>query len=318
MLMASMYGCFSKNDRFLVTTPLFHGGGFAFPMAALFLGGQVELMPRYQPDLLLQRMSAPENTGTFVVPTQLHSLFTLPEALLDQHRQHSLRTIICNAAPLPETTKYQTLDYFGEGVLHETYGSTEVGIATNLQPEDMRRKQNCVGKAIPGQVIKLLNDAGGEVTTGEVGDLYSDGPTLFNGYLNRPEETAECFRGSFFCAGDQARMDEEGYIYIVGRKKDMIISGGVNIYPRDIEDVLVQHPAIAEAAVIGIADEHWGEAVCAFVVRADNSLDDNTIIDYCRDHLAPQKVPKSVRFIDAIPKNITGKVLKKDLREQLS
>ena len=312
---ASVYGCFSPDDRFLVTTPLFHGGGFAFPMGTLFLGGTVDLMPPFAPDLLAAELATGRATGTFVVPTQLNAMLGLG---LDRIPGHRLKAAICNAAPLAEETKLGTLDLLGEGVLHETYGSTEGGVITNLAPADMRLKARCVGPPIAGQSVRLLDEAGGEVPTGEIGELFSNGPTLFNGYHNKPEETAAGFRDGWFSAGDLARMDEDGYFYVVDRRKDMIISGGVNIYPREIEEILYGLPGIREAAVVGQPDAHWGEAVCAFIVPEAGAVPDKAaIIGRCREVLARHKVPKALHVIDAVPRNAAGKVLKKDLRARL-
>lgn len=312
---ASVYGCFGTSDSFLVTTPLFHGGGFAFPMGALFLGGEVELMPPFRPDLLLELLHSRRHTGTFVVPTQLNAVLALEKKVLERNCGHSLTSIICNAAPLSEKTKLNTLDYFGDGILHETYGSTEAGVVTNLPPDAMRRKQNCVGLPIAGQTVRLLDDNKQPVSRGEIGELYSNGPTLFNGYYNRPEESRHCFHDGWFTAGDLAKMDDDGYLYIVDRRKDMIISGGVNVYPRDIEEVLLQHSAVADVAVVGMADDYWGEAVSAFVVAAPGcAVNDAELIDYCRQRLVKYKVPKKLRLIDSIPRNAAGKVLRKDLR----
>ncbi len=314
LLFASVYGCFGEQDSFLVTTPLFHGGGFAFPMASLFLGGSVELMPSYSPDRLLKQFARGAHTGTFVVPTQLFGLFEQPEQALKTLSEHRMRSVICNAAPLPEPTKMKALQWLGEHCLHETYGSTEGGVITNLYPHEMRLKRNCAGRPVAGQFVELLGDNGEPVNTGEIGELFSNGPTLFNGYWNRPEETVASMRDGWFSAGDLARRDEEGYIHIVDRKKDMILSGGVNIYPRDIEDVLCALPGIAEAAVVGVPDSQWGEAVCAFVIAGASAPDTDAIVAHCKAHLAAHKVPKSIHYIDAIPRNAAGKVLKKDLR----
>lgn len=316
LVFASVYGCFGTEDRFLVTTPLFHGGGYAFPMATLFLGGTVELMPAYSPGALARMIGEGRHTGTFVVPTQFHGMFDLPAAEQACLAHNRFRAVICNAAPLPEDTKLAALERLGDGVLHETYGSTEGGVITNLAPADMRRKQNCAGRPIAGQQVKLLDDAGTQVPVGTIGELFSNGPTLFNGYWNRPDETASCFRGDWFSAGDLARMDEEGFIYIMDRKKDMILSGGVNVYPRDIEEVLFTLPGVAEAAVIGVPDPRWGEAVCAYVRAGAEQPAETDLLAACRDRLAPHKVPKAIRFIDEIPRNVAGKVLKRDLRDR--
>lgn len=316
LVFASVYGCFGVDDHFLVTTPLFHGGGFAFPMATLFLGGTVELMPAYSPGTLARLIGEGRHSGTFVVPTQLHSIFDLSEAERAQLANHRFRSVICNAAPLPEETKLGALERLGEGVLHETYGSTEGGVITNLAPIDMLRKQNCAGQPIAGQDVRLLDDAGAPVAVGEIGELFSNGPTLFNGYWNRPEETKACFRGNWFSAGDLARMDDEGYVYIMDRKKDMILSGGVNVYPREIEEVLFALPGVNEAAVIGVPDTHWGEAVCAYVRSGNEQPLESNLLAACREKLAPHKVPKAIRFIDVIPRNVAGKVMKRELRDR--
>lgn len=315
---ASVYGCFGIDDCFLVTTPLFHGGGFAYPMAALFLGGEVELMPAYSPDRLLKLCASGAHTGTFVVPTQLNGMFQSPQKELSRLSGHRFRAMVCNAAPLPEKTKLETLQWFGDRVLHETYGSTEAGVVTNLYPSQMREKINCAGRPIVGQSVRLLDDSGSEVAVGDVGELFSQSATLYNGYWNRPKETQDSFRDGWFSAGDLARMDEDGFLYIVDRKKDMILSGGVNIYPRDIEEVLYAMPGVVEAAVVGVSDDKWGEAVSAFLRTGPDRPDPQHVIAYCRDHLAPHKVPKSVRFVDEIPRNAAGKVLKKDLRASWS
>ncbi|MEM1314108.1 MAG: AMP-binding protein [Pseudomonadota bacterium] len=316
---AALYGCFSEADRFLVTTPLFHGGGFAFPMGALWLGASVDLMPMFSPEGLLEKMGRGEHSGTFVVPTQFHAMFAQEAPLLEAFGRHAFRSVICNAAPLPEETKLEALDRLGEGVLHETYGSTEAGVVTNLPPWDMRRKTNCAGRPIPGQSVRLLDERGRDAAPGEIGELFSEGPTLFNGYWNRPEETDAGFRDGGFSAGDLAWADEEGFLHIVDRKKDMILSGGVNIYPRDIEEALYAHPQIAEAAVVGLPDPRWGERVHAFIrPAAGETPDPEAVIAWCKARLAGHKTPKGVSLIDAIPRNAAGKVLKKDLRDSLT
>jgi len=231
---------------------------------------------------------------------------------------HALRAIICNAAPLAQATKLETLDYFGDGLLHETYGCTEVGIAANLRPMDQRRKERCVGLPFPGTEIVLLDDAGAPVAPGEIGELWSRSPYLFNGYWGRPEESAAaCREGQWVTGGDLARQDEEGFTYIVDRRKDMVISGGLNIYPREIEEVLFHHPAIADAAVVGVPDANWGEALRAYVVtRPGHTPPSAEALDaYCRQSLAGFKIPRAFTAIGELPRNTAGKVLKTALRQ---
>ncbi|MEQ8345101.1 MAG: class I adenylate-forming enzyme family protein [Sneathiellaceae bacterium] len=313
--MAVEYGCYGPDDRYLALAPLFHGAGFAFAFSSLFFGGFCEVLPAYEPELVLRRMGENALGGTFMVPTHFHALFAQPQALLDRHRGLPLKAIVSNAAPLPQRTKELIVDYFGPGLLHETYGSTEAGIVTNLRPADQLRKLQCVGQAFPLNRIRLLDDDGAEVAQGEVGELFSTAPTLFNGYFGMAEETAAAFRDGWFSAGDMAWMDEEGYFYLVDRKKDMIISGGVNIYPREIEEVLFRCPGLRDVAVIGRPDDYWGEAVAAIVV-ADPAAPAaaEAVLAFAAQHLAPHKRPKTVEFIDALPRNAAGKVLKRDLR----
>ena len=260
------FGCYSQDDRALATAPLYHGAGFAFALAPLAFGGFTEVgPPRYDPEWTLRTLRDLELTNVFFVPTHFNAMFALPAETLAEIRPRHLRTIISNAAPLPQATKEKIVAYFGEGLLHETYGSTEGSIVTNLRPPDQLRKVQCVGLPIPSTEVRLLDDAGQEVGPNEVGELFSRSPYLFNGYWGLPEATAESLRDGWFSAGDLATKDDEGFVYIVDRKKDMIISGGVNIYPREIEEALHHHPAVKEAACVGVKDEYWGEALVAYV-----------------------------------------------------
>lgn len=314
--MAVEYGCYSQDDRALALAPMFHGAGFAFALAPISFGGYCEILPKFEPETVLKRLSENGLSNTFMVPTHFNALFALGQETLNRYRFPVLKTIISNAAPLPQATKERIVGYFGDGILHETYGSTEGGIVANLRPADQLRKKQCVGMPFPLTAVRLLDDAGNEVGPGEVGELFSTSPYLFNGYWGMPEATAECFRGPWLSVGDLAVRDEEGFLYIVDRKKDMIISGGVNIYPREIEEVLHKHPAIAEAAVVGVADDYWGEALKAFVVRRQGKvIESDGVLAHCRESLAGYKVPKSVVFVDALPRNAAGKVLKRTLRD---
>ena len=313
------YGCYGPDDRFLSITPMNHGAGIAYSLAVLFFGGMLEILDGYNAEQVLRKLKFGSSegpfTGIFMVPTHFHSLFALPQAVLNECRTPPIKTIICNAAPLPQTTKEQIVAYFGPGILHETYGSTEAGIVTNLRPQDQLRKQRCVGLPFPNTQVKLLDDAGNEVAPGEVGELFSNSPYFYNGYWNKPAETVATFRDGWLSVGDLAMRDDEGFIYIVDRKKDMVISGGVNIYPREVEEVLFQHPAVADVAVIGVPDEKWGERLKAVVVlRPGAALSADDIAAFCEGKLAAYKIPKDVAAIDALPRNANGKVLKTVLR----
>ena len=312
--MASEYGCYSPDDRFLGFTPLCHGGGLAFSIASIYLGGQLDLLSRFDPEEVMRRLDEGEATGVFMVPTHFHAIFGLEKPVLAKHSKRTLKSIISNAAALPQTTKEQIVGHFGDGILHETYGSTEAGIVCNLRPADQLRKERCVGQPFTSTEVRLLDDDG-EVAPGEVGELFSNSPFLFNGYWRKPRETAGAFRGGWVSVGDMARRDEEGYIYIVDRKKDMVISGGVNIYPREVEEELLRHPDILDAAVVGVPDPRWGESLKAFVVlRAGLRMNAEELADFCEGRLARFKIPRTVETLPALPRNAYGKVLKGELK----
>jgi long-chain acyl-CoA synthetase len=316
LAMAQEYGCYSPDDRQLAIAPLYHGAGFAFAMAAVYLGGMCEVLRTFEPEATLRALCEREITGTLMVPTHFNAIFALEPKIRERYRPTSLKALPSNAAALPQATKERIVDYFGEGLLHETYGSTEAGCVTNLRPADQLRKQSCVGLPYPCTRVQLIGEDGQEVAPGEVGELRSESPFLFNGYWRRPEETETALADGWCSVGDLARRDEEGYIYIVDRKNDMIVSGGINIYPREIEEVLHAHGAVHEAAVVAAPDEHWGEAVKAFVVLNPGAgVDGAALIAHCRARLAGYKIPKDVEFIDALPRNAAGKVLRRALRE---
>jgi len=315
--MAAEYGCYTDADRGLLVAPLYHGGGFLSAIAATFFGGHCEILPAFDPEQVLRAIDAGRPTHTFLVPTHFHALLSLGKGVLDRYDTSSLKTLISNAAALPQATKEAVVEHFGAGILHEMYGSTEGCAVTNLRPADQLRKQQCVGQPFPCTEIRLLDNDGNDVPDGEIGELYSRSPYLFNGYWRRPEATAEAFRGRWFSAGDLARRDDEGYLYIVDRKHDLVISGGVNIYPREVEEVLVAHPAVEQAAVVGVPDPYWGEAVRAFVVlRRGAQVSAADLNVHCAQRLARFKLPKHTSFVDALPRNAAGKVLRRELRER--
>jgi acyl-CoA synthetase (AMP-forming)/AMP-acid ligase II len=313
--MASEFGCYGPDDRFLAVTPMFHGAGYANVHTSVFFGGTCEILPAFEPELCLRRLSEAGCTGTFLVPTIFHAMFGLERPILDRYRSHSLRALMSNAAPLAQKTKEVIVDYFGEGLLHEMYGSTEAATVCNLRPRDQLTKQQCVGHACMMNRVKLLDDEGNPVKQGDVGELFSTSPNLFLGYWNKPEATAAAMRDGWFSAGDLAWQDEDGCYYIVDRKKDMFISGGVNVYPREIEEMLFRLPGVREAAVIGVPDDYWGEVGKAFlVVEAGAAVTAESVLAACKDALAGYKVPRQVAFVDALPRNPAGKVLKTELR----
>lgn len=313
--MAVEYGCFAPDDRFLAIAPICHGAGMIFALAPIFFGGYAEIMDKFEPEDVIRKFRDERITGFFGVPTHFHAIFGLDQAFLDAHRSESLHTIISNAAPLPQAMKEKICAHFGQ-ILHETYGSTEASIVSNLRPADQLRKKACVGQAFPGTLIEIRRPDGAVCEPEEVGELFVASACLFNGYWKRPDETAEAFQNGWVTVGDLAKKDAEGHLYIVDRIKDMVISGGINVYPREIEEVLIKAPEIADAAVIGVPDEKWGERLKAFIVLTPGaSLDGDGIAAWCDGKISGMKVPKDIRFIDALPRNASGKVLKTDLRQ---
>ena len=207
------------------------------------------------------------------------------------------------------------IDFWGEGLLYEIYGSTEASIVTVIGPKDQLRKTNCVGTPFAFNQVRVINDDGEVVKPGEVGELYSKSPFLFNGYLSLPEEDSKSLIDGWFSAGDMATVDEEGFIYIVDRKKDMVITGGMNVYPREIEQLLLESAMVSDAAVIGVDDDYWGERLRAFVQVADGAeYNQQELQNFCRGKLADYKIPKEFITLDRLPRSVTGKLLKQELR----
>jgi fatty-acyl-CoA synthase/long-chain acyl-CoA synthetase len=315
--MASEFGCYSPDDIALGTAPMYHGAGMAWSLATVYFGGTLSVMKQFRPEELLQRIASEGVTNTFMVPTMFHAVFSLPEATRAKYDLSHFRVWMSNAAALPQATKELIVAEWPHTRLFELYGSTEGGIVTSLRPEDQLRKIQCVGHPFPLTEVILLDDNGNEVGNNTVGELFSRSPYLFNGYHNRSEETSASFHGDFFSAGDLAVRDDEGYFYIVDRKKDMVVSGGTNIYPREIEEVLFRHPKIADVAVIGVPDPYWGEALKAIVVlKPGEHATEDEILSFTEGKLAGFKKPKSVAFIQELPRNSAQKVLKRQLREQ--
>jgi acyl-CoA synthetase (AMP-forming)/AMP-acid ligase II len=298
-------------DVTLMFTPMHHGGPLVFVLTTLGQGGHLVIMRRFDPERAVALIEEKHITNAFVVPTILHRL----AAVRADPRRVSPRVLISNAAPLPTVVKEATLERFPNVQLHEFYGSTEAGIVTNLRPEDQMRKTRCAGQPFLLTEVAVLGDSGEPVATGEVGELFSRSPYLFDGYHNLPEASAEVMHNGMVTAGDMARVDDEGYVYIVDRKRDVIISGGVNIYPREIEEVLLRSPEIAEVAVIGVPDPEWGERVKAYVVLRDPALDPASVVSEAAEPLASLKRPRLTEAVPALPRNSTGKLLKRKLRE---
>ena len=312
--MALEYGCFGPDDRFLAIAPLAHGAGFAMALAAVAFGGSCDLLHSFDPECVLRTLHSGVHTGVFFVPTHFSAMFSLDETILDNNRGHNLRTIISNAAALPHELKKQATEYFGTEILHECYGSTEASIVTNLRPVDQLAKRGSVGQPFANTRIRIVDENFIELPAGEIGELFSASPYLFTRYLGLPDATTAARQGEWVTSGDLAIRDHEGHVHIVGRKKDVIISGGINIYPAQIEDIIAGVPGIQEVAVAGMPHPHWGEEVVAFiVVNPKDSPSDEILIATCGRFLADFKRPRRFLRVNSLPRNAIGKIVRSEL-----
>lgn len=308
---------FSADEIHLVCCPLYHSAPSFFNMVTTMYGGTRVFQPRFDPEQFLELVATHKVTSTHIVPTMVGRLLQVPESFTRNLDLSSLRTVICGAAPLFPETKIAFLDRFGP-ILYEYYGATETGLNTLITPEEMRERPASVGKPLLYNDLIILDESANEVPDGERGVLYIHSPILMDGYYKNDAATAETYHGKHMTVGDVAIRDEEGYIYIVDRIKDMIIRGGVNIYPAEIEEVLNTMAGIQDVAVVGKPDDEFGEAVVAFIVLSKGAtITEETIKAYCAERMANQKIPETIIFIDEIPRTPTGKILKRELRESM-
>ena len=304
-----------SSDVHLVVCPLYHSTAFAFMGLSQILGCTVVLLDEFKPEPFLNAVERYRATTTALVPTMLSRLMELPAEERARYNARSLRVVFTGGAQLPATLGLEFMDAFGD-VLFNFYGATETGLVTLASPEDLRAAPGCIGKAVPGNDIRWMDESGREIETG-VGELFVKNKLLVAGYHNDDGATRASMKDGFFSVGDLARRDRDGRYFIEGRKRDMVISGGVNVYPAEVEAVLESHPAVFEAAVVGVPDKDFGERVRAFVVRRSGAdLDEAGIKAYVRERLSGAKVPRDFVFLDALPRNPTGKVLKRELRER--
>jgi long-chain acyl-CoA synthetase len=306
----------SAADRLLCMLPLFHvNAQVASVLSALHQGGALILLEGFSPREFLPALARYRATSFSAVPTIYAILNNLPDA--SQYDLSNLRVCICGAAPMPVEV-FERFEQTYRAFILEGYGLSEGTCVSTLNPLDGRpRKIGSIGVALPGQEVRIVDEHGVSAPAGTVGEIVIRGPNVMQGYYKNPEATAAAIRDGWLYTGDLGFCDAEGYFYIVGRKKEMIIRGGENIYPKEIEEVLYRHPAVVEAAVVGLPDPIWGEQVAAFIVpRPDKAVSTEEIADYCRANLADFKCPRVIEFIDAFPKTATGKIQKNQLVEQ--
>ena len=297
----------------LIALPLFHIGALAAPSWLVHSGGKAVLLRSLDPKRFLELIEEEKVSGFGSVPQLLAFLKLVPD--FEKYDWNSVRVILVYAAPVPVTLLQE---YFEKGIeVRQLYGLTECNTATVLDQENAFSKVGSCGKPFFHTEVRLVDLDGRDVKPGEIGEVLLRAPNIMKGYWNRPEDTAAAIRNGWLYTGDIARMDEDGFLYIMDRKKDMIISGGENIYPAEIESSLLHNPKIADVAVIGYPHEKWGEAVKAIVViKGGETLTEDELIQWCQGKIGRFKIPKRVVFTDSIPRSPTGKILKRILREQ--
>ena len=315
---------FSQQDVCLNVMPLCHINSTFFTFIFTYIGATVYVHPAqsFKAKEILEIIQREKISFISLIPTHYNLILNASEDT-KRYDRSSIRKLLCSSAPVHKRMKLAIMDFFPGVELYEGYGSTEAGIVTVLKPEDQLRKLGSIGfESLGTEFVKLLDQDGNEVGTGEVGELYSRGPMLFDAYYKLPQKTRQAFKNGWFSAGDMARRDEDGYYEIVDRKDNMIITGGEHVYPSEVEEAIASHECVFDCACISLPDEKWGEKVVAVVVPRPGvdggQIDEEMIKTCCRDKLAGYKRPKDVIFIDAdsMPRTATGKILHRKLRER--
>jgi acyl-CoA synthetase (AMP-forming)/AMP-acid ligase II len=310
------------GDRVLVVAPMYHAAAAITAFLTVSQGGTMYIQEDFNPLEVVRALSEERIANATLVPAMIQACLVFVPDIADRNYE-TLQRITYGASPIAEETLRRAAQVFG-CEFYQGYGMTETtAVVSYLLGPDHRRALKdrpdlllSAGRPIPGTEIRVVDEDDEPLPNGEIGEIIARGPQMMRGYWNLPDESAAALRGGWMHTGDAGVMDDEGYVYIQDRVKDMIVSGGENIYPRIIEDVLFKHPAVADAAVIGVPHEQWGETVKAVVVVKDGAeATEEEIIDFCRDKLGGYERPRSVDFMKALPRNPTGKVLKRQLRE---
>lgn len=311
----AMLWSWTDADVYLLSGPAYHAGPGGFAMTALAVGATTVILPEWDAAAWLRVASEHGVTISFMVPAHFIRLLELPEAAWRDADLSALRIIVHGGAPCPVSVKARILDALAPGEVWELYGASEGG-ATRISPDEWRARPGSVGLPWPGTEVRILDPTGQPLPTGETGLVYiaPAGGARFH-YHDDEAKTADAWRDDAFTVGDVGHVDADGYLYLTDRASDMVIRGGVNVYPREIEDVLFGHPAVVDCAVFGVPDERLGERLAA-VVEVREPVEPEVLRDFCREHLADYKVPATVEIVDELPRHPNGKVLKRLLREQ--
>lgn len=302
------------------SSPMFHIGGQSPIFSHVWRGVPTLVLPQFDVDSVLAWMQGGQLTGLFLVPTMISMILEHPSAAMGSY--DSIRSIIYGAAPMSPALLRRSMEVFGCEFVNAFGAGTEVGLQTVLASADHKRAAagaekllGSIGKPAFGVDLRLVDENDNDVPRGEVGEIITRSEQMMTGYLDMPEKTAEAFRGGWFHAGDLASMDSDGYLYLAGRRSDLIIRGGENIYPIEIEDVITAFSGVSQAAVIGVPDEHWSEIVVAYLTAEPGAIiDSGALRAHCRAGLAAYKVPSEFRIVAELPTNASGKILKRDLR----
>lgn len=315
------YGPMTEDDVILNTQPLSHGAGF-FVLPYFIRGGTNVLIPEFKPSVVFETIEQEKVTVLKLVPSMLYQLMGAPEKI--RYDLSSLHSIIYGGSPIAVPRLIEAVKYFGKKLV-QLYGQGEVPMCISTLsrrdhiiegPKEVVKRLSSAGKPCLNVEVRVVNEEGKDLGPEEVGEVIVRGYHMMKGYWNLPEATSEVIRDGWVYTGDLGYFDSKGYLFLVDRRRDVIISGAFNIYPKEIEDVIVTHPKVKEVAVIGVPDEMWGEAVKAVVVPKEGvQIEEQEIIDYCRDHMASFKKPKSIDFVKELPRNPYGKVQKTALRD---
>lgn len=312
------------GDINLLATPIYHMGAVFMAVTYMMLGCTHYILRKFGPGAWLRLLEQSRATTALLVPTMINAILNEPG--LGRYDLSSLRLIFYGGGPMPVSVLERAIDRLGCGFT-QGYGLTETLEATFLVSEDhvvngtevQTRRLASAGREAVGAAVRIVDDAGVELTAGQTGEILIKSRSVIAGYWNNPEETATVIRNGWFHTGDLGYLDEDRYLFVVDRKKDMVISGGMNIYSKEIESVLYRHPAVLEAAIIGLPDEEWGEIVTAVIsTKPGREVTGQELTDYCSEFMAGYKKPRKIVFLDELPKNPSGKILKRVLREELS
>lgn len=300
----------------LCVLPLAHVYGFGVMNGCFFRGNSAVIFSKFDVDEIFRAIEKYQVKSFAAVPAMIHAMVSSPNA--EKYNLSSLEAVGSGSAALPVSLRKAFQEKF-QAEVRDAYGLSEASPGVATQRKDMPIKDGSVGVPLPGVEIKIVDETGREVPTGEVGELIVKGDNITPGYYKNEEATKEALKDGWLYTGDMAKVDSEGYLYIVDRKKDLIIRGGFNIYPRDLEELIIKHEAVSEVAVVGVPSERMGEEVVACVVKKPNStITELELIEYCQQHLAKYKTPKQIIFIDQLPRNGVGKILKIKLKEMVA